>query len=125
MIEKQSEVFDLSEELEYTNTTKGVKEKTAQIEMLAPTYKTSKSTYKLAQYFMRATMAAQQLQNKELVEEAEKVKNENEEDSENTFGVESIRIIFFASSVSFDKVVDEFICIANKICFLDSERNVP
>lgn len=115
MAEQKSVIFELSESLEYTNTKKGIKEETAQIEMYAPSYSTSKFTYKLAQSFMKAVFQASNI----MKDDGDKSKKEEEMDAE------AVKVIFLASEVSFEKVIDSFIFAANKVCFLDDDKKVP
>lgn len=116
MAEQKSVVFDLSESLEYANTKTASKDKTAQVEMFAPTYETSKASYKLAQYFMRSVFNVRKLAADEDTEDSKK---------DEEFTLEAVKMIFFASEVLFDKVVDNFISIASEACFLDSEKKIP
>ena len=115
MIEKESVLYNLSKPIRYSNTSKGDFEESAQIEMLAPSYETAKHTIKLTQYFTRGLMSVR----KYSIE-----KKDDEENKDEEFTVNSLRMTLTASDAPFDKIIDCFEELAPKICFIDSERKV-
>ena len=117
-MEKQSVYFDLSNTVRYQ--VDGDFQESAQIEMLAPTYKTIDHVTKLSQFMAGAFIdVTQRFQTK--IDENQDVKEEMEQKMDDKF----VKLLLLASKDDVGKLIHEFEKMAKFVCFLDTERKVP
>jgi len=130
-IEQESVLFNLSENLKYSKN--GEFEETAQIEMIAPTFKVYDDAMKLAQYVSASFMDIVTNMQKEGMTKEEM--QESIEEQKGTTGASvgdaiddkaTLKFFLYSSTkVDFKNLSNKFKHICKTSCFLDSERKVP
>lgn len=111
-MERQTWLYDLSEELEYS--VKGEFEKTCQLEFKAPCYETLSASSALGKYLMKAIM-----------DSAKNAKQGvKEETSEASIDSDAVQMIILSSDVDWDDLFSAFKRLAFESCTLDGEGKV-